>query len=163
MKISVGRVKESVTAQHIGGHRPDKVEIVIGWQPDPVVNRQRTHDSFLPGRLLRGRSIPHPPGHRDGRRQPLAPGRPRGSGKDQRRIVSPGEADQARRPPQRTDDHPLKRRHRVGGRPAPSQHEIRSGRPHHHAAGDLKRRQALIYDIPLTLARFWSDPGGHCS
>jgi hypothetical protein len=137
-----------VTAQHIGGHRPDKVEIVIRWPPDPVGNPQRTHDSFLPGRLLRGGSIPYPPGHRDRRRQPLAPSRLRGSGQDQRRIVPPGEADQARRPLQGTDDNPLKLRHRVGGRPAPSHPEIRSGRPHHHAAGDLKRRQSLIHDIP---------------
>ena len=149
MKVSVRRVKQPVTAQHAGGHRPDEVEIITRWQPDPVGNPQCPHDGFLPDRLLRAGSVLHLPGHRDRRRQPLAPGHPGGSRKDQRRIVSTREADQARRPPQRTDDNLLKPRHRVGRGRVPGRPGIRSGPPHHHAAGDLKRRQALIRDSPL--------------
>jgi hypothetical protein len=65
--------------------------------------------------------------------------------------VSAREADQARRPLQRTDDNLLKRRHRVGRRRAPVRPRIRSGPSHHHAAGDLKRCQALIRDPPCLL------------
>ena len=83
MEISVGWVEEPMAAQDIGGHRPDEVQIVAGWQVNPVGNPERIDDGFLPGRLLGVGGVGHPPGHRDRQRQLLAPSRARGRSQNQ--------------------------------------------------------------------------------
>ncbi len=113
VEVRVARPQQPVAEQLGRRDRPEAAELVAGLDRDPLAQAEVAHDLLLPRGLAR-------PGareavrDRDRQRQPVAARQRGGHGEHRRGARPAGEADQARRPPQRGQDRLLERVARGG-------------------------------------------------